>query len=300
MGLCFSIVIPTLDRHEMLLTALASIRTQRWPDTEIIVVDGGSADGTIEDLSTQRDIHLIAGPDRGIYDAFNKGIARAAGDVVCILNSDDCYEPGTFSAVAAAFAAHPEAQAVCGTALVVADGRIMTTLDRDHEKALLSPRTALIGSCSPNARFFRRAAMDRVGPFSLDYRYVSDRDWLTRWYEAKLPTATIPNVVYRYQQHPGSLTFDLDRRHELAIREEMLRLARRWRADPAASAETKQISTLLEGRCIATLSIAALRDRRIADAIRWVLDDHGHYSLGPIASVVRSGTDWLRQRQAWN
>jgi len=93
MVLRFSIVVPTLNRRDMLLRALESVRAQAWPDIEIIVVDGGSTDGTIEALATQSDLRLIKGPDRGVYDAFNKGIAQASGDIVGILNSDDLYEP---------------------------------------------------------------------------------------------------------------------------------------------------------------------------------------------------------------
>jgi len=190
MTLRFSIIVPTLDRREMLQAALASIRAQAWPDSEIIVVDGGSTDGTVEAMGREPDICFIAGPDRGVYDAFNRGIERATGDVVGVLNSDDCYEPGAFSAAAAAFAAVPGAQAVCGTALLVMHDQIIAVFDKEADKSLASPRTTLVASCAPNARFFRRAAMARIGTFSLDYKYVSDRDWLTRWYEAGLATTT--------------------------------------------------------------------------------------------------------------
>jgi glycosyltransferase involved in cell wall biosynthesis len=293
MALRFSIVIPTLDRREMLGEALASVRAQQSPDTEVIVVDGGSTDGTIEELRRQPDIRLVAGPDRGVYDAFNKGIACATGDIVGILNSDDCYEPGTFAAVAGAFG--PRIQAVCGTSLIVADGHVTGTLDDEAAKSLASPRITLIGSCTPNARFFRRESMMRVGPFSLDYRFVSDRDWLTRWYEAGLSTATIPNVVYRYRQHAGSMTFDADRRHEWPIREELLRLARRWRNDVGASAETRRIAGFLEGRCVAMLAASALRNGQIVEFGRWLFERDGRRSITPLISVIRGGVDWAGQ-----
>lgn len=293
MPLRFSIVIPTLNRRDMLREALASVRAQQWQDTEVIVVDGGSTDGTVDELRVRTDLRLVAGPDRGVYDAFNKGIACAGGDVVGILNSDDTYEPGTFAAVAAAFT--PRTQAVCGTSLVVADGKVVTKFDDEAAKSLASPRTTLIGSCAPNARFFRREAMTRIGPFSLDYKFVSDRDWLTRWYEAGLPTATIPNVVYRYRQHPGSLTFDADRRRELAIREELIRLARRWRQDAAASPQTRRMARLLEGRCVAMLAATALGEGRIVEFWRWLFESEGRSSVAPLVSVIRGGFDWAGQ-----
>jgi glycosyltransferase len=280
----------------MLLTALASIRDQAWPNTEIIVVDGGSTDGTIEAMTRDPGICLVAGPDRGVYDAFNRGIERTTGEVIGILNSDDCYEPGAFSAVAAAFAADPGAQAVCGTALVVSPDRVIAVLDKEADKALASPRTTLIGACVPNARFFRRAAMARIGTFSLDYKYVSDRDWLTRWYEAGLPTRPIPNVVYRYRQHAGSMTFDADRKREMAIRAELLMLARRWAGDVSVSRETRRMARALEGRCVFALFRTALRHGRLTDAVRLMTMDDGRPTLAVLGSLAIGGGDWAAAR----
>jgi glycosyltransferase involved in cell wall biosynthesis len=293
MTLRFSIIVPTLDRREMLQTALASIRAQAWPDTEIIVVDGGSSDGTVEEMVKHSNICLLKGPDKGVYDAFNKGIARATGDIIGVLNSDDLYEPGAFSAVAAAFAADPNAAAVCGTAILFEEERILAEFNRDSDKALSSPRVSLIGSCVPNARFFRRSAMAKAGPFSLEYQYVSDRDWLTRWYELGLKTVSIPQRVYRYRQHRGSLTFRALRPNELAIRSELLELARRWRDDATASRETRRCAILLEGRCIATFVLLSLRDRQLADALRWIFVDNGRWSIAPIGALLRSVIDLI-------
>src|SRR3979490_649852 len=94
MTLRFSILVPSLARREMLLTALASIRAQAWPDTEIIVVDGGSTDGTVEAMGREPDICFIAGPDRGVYDAFNRGIDSRTEVVAVFFTTGDCYEPG--------------------------------------------------------------------------------------------------------------------------------------------------------------------------------------------------------------
>jgi glycosyltransferase involved in cell wall biosynthesis len=296
MTLRFSIVLPTLDRKEMLASAVASIRAQNWPAVEIIVVDGGSTDGTIEHISTLPDICLLRGPDRGIYDAFNKGIARATGDVIGILNSDDAYEPGSFAAVAQAFAENSNAQAVCGSAVLFQAEGIVAVFDSAADKIMTSPRTALIGRCIPNARFFRRSAMAAIGQFSLDYRYVADRDWLTRWYEAGLPTVAIPQRVYRYRQHAGSLTFDPQGPHTFAIRADLLALAQKWRSSPAASRETRRIAALLEGRCRAMLAWGALRHGQIKQAARLLFARGGRLSFAPLAFVICASIDRLNER----
>jgi glycosyltransferase involved in cell wall biosynthesis len=291
MTLRFSVIIPTLNRRHMLRSALASVRAQHWPNVEIIVVDGGSNDGTVQELESHGDVCLIRGPDRGVYDAWNKGIARAEGDVIGILNSDDRYEPGAFAAVASAMT--DAVQSVCGTALLVENDRVVTRFDNEVDKSLSSPRTALIPACAINARFFRRAAMERIGRFNLDYKFVSDRDWLLRWIEAELDTITIPNVVYRYQQHPGSLTFDADRRGEIAIREDLVRLARHWRKTAGARDETRHYATMLEGRCRAYLAIRAAREGRLEEIRRWLIEDDGRASIDPLAAIISSGPDWI-------
>jgi glycosyltransferase involved in cell wall biosynthesis len=153
--LTFSIVIPTFNRRDMVLEAIASARAQDWNAVEIIVIDGGSTDGTQEVVSREPSIRLISEPDRGVYDALNKGIAAATGEIVGLLNSDDRYEPGIFSRVAAAFEANPQAGSVCGSARVVEGQRLVQVIEREEDKHL-TPRAALIGNCIPNARFFRR------------------------------------------------------------------------------------------------------------------------------------------------
>lgn len=291
----FSIVVPTLDRREMLLSALASIRAQNWPEVETIVVDGGSTDGTLEALATLPDICLLEGPDRGVYDAFNKGIARATGEVVGVLNSDDAYEPGSFAAVADAFARNPGADAVCGSAAMVADDKIIAEFDDEADKLLTTPRAVLIGKIIPNARFFRRSAMLAVGLFSLDYRYVSDRDWLMRWRESGFTTASIPRRVYRYRQHAGSLTFGPPDAPAGPLRADLMALARRWRLDGSASRTTRRDAALLEGRCRAMLALEALQRRDYGAAARLVCTSGGAVSAAPLGMILRACADRVRE-----
>jgi hypothetical protein len=193
--------------------------------------------------------------------------------------------------VARAFAEHPQAHAVCGTALLVEDERVIGAFDGESDKRLASPRTSLIGRCIPNARFFRRDAMAVIGPFSLDFRYVSDRDWLTRWYEAGLTTVAIQEPIYRYRQHPGSLTFDPRGPHTAAIRRDLLALAQKWRSSATASRETRGIAALLEGRCRIMLGLDALRRGQIGEAAGLMFARRGRPSLTPLALGIRACVD---------
>lgn len=123
---------------------------------------------------------------------------------------------------------------------------------------------------------------------------MADRDWLIRWHEAGYLTVAIPDAVYTYGQHPGSLTFDAARQHDFAIRAELLELALRWRHNPSASAKTRRIAVVLEGRCRATLGFAAWRTGGDAAGIWWRED--GQLSAAPLLTIARGGLDWVGQR----
>ena len=89
----FSIITPCLNALDTLPAALDSIRRQGYPDVQMVVVDGGSQDGTAEYLAST-ETTWISEPDRGLSDAVNKGLALATGDVIGWLNADDEYLPG--------------------------------------------------------------------------------------------------------------------------------------------------------------------------------------------------------------
>lgn len=91
MGKKISVVLATLNSGSTLEKCLLSIKNQIYPDVEIIVIDGGSNDNTIEILENYKEIiaYWVSEPDRGIYHAWNKALERVTGDWICFLGSDD-------------------------------------------------------------------------------------------------------------------------------------------------------------------------------------------------------------------
>ena len=102
-----SVITPTRDRGAFIEGAVDSVMGQGVPAFEHIVIDGASRDDTLVRLRRYPHLRIVSEPDRGLYDAINKGIARARGDVICLLNSDDRLLPGAFEAVSAAFSRDP-------------------------------------------------------------------------------------------------------------------------------------------------------------------------------------------------
>ncbi len=189
-----------------LRTALDSVLEQKGVDMDYIVVDGGSDDGTVELLKEYEAkfagrMRWISEKDRGMYDAINKGIKMATGDVVGILNADDILaEPDTLAQIAAAFAD--------GIDAVYADIRFVKSGDSVDE--LRSAKTVRYCSAArwkpwmfrfaamvPHPSFYaRRECFERLGMYSLDYRICADFELVLRFLGiAKLPSAYLPECV---------------------------------------------------------------------------------------------------------
>ena len=297
MALRFSVITPTFNRRDMLVEALDSVARQDWPEIEHIVADGGSTDGTLELIASRPELRLIGGPDEGVYDALNKGIAAATGEIVCLLNSDDMFEPGALLAAAAGFTDDPSCDSVCGSARLAAGGETIEVYDREEDKRLTAARTALLGASMINARFFRKVALDRIGPFSLDYRIVSDRDFLMRAVTRGLRTKPIEPLVYTYRRHHASLSFSGGAAQRPAIWQELLTVARYWATADEASPETKHVARALEGRCLGRLVHRELRAGRPGDAWR-IISDGERGLLGNLAAVGQGLIDATAARIA--
>ena len=280
-----SIVTPTLNRLAMLQEAVGSVRAQRYPHVQHIIVDGGSTDGTRSWVEAQRDLEFLPPPDRGVYDAMNKGIATATGDFIGLLNSDDVYETGAFEAVAETITTTLGTDVVAGHSKLVDGDKIVARYETRAE-LLPDTREVLIGRCLPNPRFYRRALMQRIGPIDQRLGLVADRDYLVRLIEAKAVTVPLAAPLYVYRRHEGSLTFDADLKFSLRLRREMVALGRRWRDDATASSQTRAAGRELEGRQRLLLAVGALRSARLSDAAAHVFVDDGRGSTRPATAIA--------------
>jgi glycosyltransferase involved in cell wall biosynthesis len=176
-----SIVTPSLNRADLLLRAITSVAQQTYPAIEHIIIDGGSTDGSIEllrKLERRYGIRWISGPDDGMYDAINKGMAMATGDICAYLNSDDLYFPWTVEVAVMAFGDRPDADVVYGDiAQVDVDSRRgKLRLYAPYNRGYLT-RSAFIGQ--PTA-FWRRHVFSELGGFDARLRYVADCDFWMR------------------------------------------------------------------------------------------------------------------------
>ncbi len=184
-----SFVVPTRNQAPFLRRCIDSCLAQGIPESEIVVVDGLSTDGTQEILRSYGDrITWTSEPDGGQADAINKGIAHARGDVIAWINSDDYYPgQGVLAAVLAAFETDPRVDVVYGRALTV-DGHGRPI--RPHRtRPIASPKDVLLQPTGPAmqpAIFFRRSLFHEVGGLRVDLHYAMDYDlWLRMFARAR-------------------------------------------------------------------------------------------------------------------
>ena len=204
-----SIVTPTLNCARTIGAAIDSVRRQTHDvAVEHIVVDGGSTDGTREIVSSRAGAVLVAGGEGNLYDALNKGIALARGRVIGLLNGDDAYRPGALAAALAAFSERPRAKIVCGRAEIADPHGQVTAVHVPPAGARLDPLDLVRGVPIINARFFRREAFAEIGAFDIRYSVAADLDWLLRAAASGMEVSTIPQALYRYTQHPGSISMN--------------------------------------------------------------------------------------------
>ncbi len=192
-----SVIVPSFNQAPFLKEALDSILADGYPSLEVLVMDGGSTDGSVEILKSYGSrVQWVSERDHGQSDALNKGLARAAGEVIGWLNSDDRYEPGAVMAMGLFFAENPETMWAIGRVIVV-DGngreiRKFVSRYKDFKLAHYSFESHLVENyVGQMGVFFRRKAVEAAGPLNRDRHYAMDYDlWLRfgkRWKPGILP-----------------------------------------------------------------------------------------------------------------
>lgn len=194
-----SIITATYRSARTLVDTINSVRKQTWQETEHIIIDGGSTDGTMEIVAANAHLRkVVSEPDHGIYDAMNKGIRLADGDVIGILNADDFYaDDQVLEAVAACFE-DPEVDAVYGD-LVYVHPEDTTKVVRRWKAGKYHPGNFRWGWMPPHPTFFvRRRIYEQFGIFNLEMATCGDYELMLRFiHRHGIRLAYLPRVLVK-------------------------------------------------------------------------------------------------------
>lgn len=178
-----SIITVSYNSAATIRDTIESVLSQSYNDIEYIVVDGASKDSTLAIVNDYSDkiAKIVSEPDKGIYDAMNKGIALATGDVIGILNSDDFFETSdVIDSVVKAFASSPESQLVFGD-IVFVNADDLNTVTRFYSAGHFRPWKLRFGWMPPHpATFVRAEAYKIIGPYSVEYKISADYEMFVR------------------------------------------------------------------------------------------------------------------------
>jgi glycosyltransferase involved in cell wall biosynthesis len=200
MSLHISVITAVLNRSTTLGECLRSVREQRWPGVEHIVIDGGSTDGSLRILETGKAhiAKIVSEPDLGLYDALNKGIRHASGDVVGFMHADDEFAtPNALARIASAFE-DPAVGAVYGDLVYVKKNDVSRVVR--YWRAGSYRRDQLSqGWMPPHPTFYvRRDVYARLGAFDTRYRIAADYENMLRiLWRGRVQAAYIPEVLVR-------------------------------------------------------------------------------------------------------
>lgn len=218
-----TMVTPSKNAARTIGRTLESVAAQRYPNLELICVDGESADGTLSIIERHRGVvtEVVVGKDRNVADALNKGFRRATGDIHCYLNADDALAPGALHRVARAFLDEPEVDVLTGGCRrVFADGSELVTRVPDGFVDLMSMRNDI----EQPSTFWRAALHRRVGELDDSFHLAFDWEWWNRLRAAGARFKRIPDVLSVYYFSDDNLTSRAGQR----VIDEMYRVTRAY------------------------------------------------------------------------
>lgn len=195
-----SIVTPAFNSAKTIQHTIESVARQTYPDVEYIIVDGGSKDATAKIVAQYNNVVdlFISEPDRGVYDAMNKGIRMASGDVVAILNSDDFYTHSrVLEQIAAAFR-QSGVDSVYGD-LQYVNHYHPNQIVRHWESGGFVRESFLAGWMPPHPTFFvKKSVYQRYGLFNLSLKSSADYELMLRFlYKYRISTSYVQDVLVR-------------------------------------------------------------------------------------------------------
>ena len=172
-SLKISIITVCYNAAEHFEEAIESVLSQDYDNFEYIIIDGGSTDETLDIIRKYEDrlAYWVSEPDNGLYDAMNKGIEQASGDIIGMINADDYYFPDAFKKVAAAFEGKSLDTNIFWGDIMHGDERVLGWRDWNVKRGAFAPHPSM---------FCPKKIYDQIGTYNLKYKILADYDFMYR------------------------------------------------------------------------------------------------------------------------
>ena len=195
-----SVITAVFNGSKTIVPCIESVRKQTYKEIEHIIIDGGSTDGTLDIIEkySSKVAKVISEPDKGIYDAMNKGISLASGDIIGILNSDDLYADIDVLSSVARVSSNPAVDSCYGD-LVYVDPLDTDRIIRYWKSTPYNDRLFYKGWMPPHPTFFvKRAIYKKMGLYRLDLGSAADYELMLRLLlKTGITTRYIPSVLVK-------------------------------------------------------------------------------------------------------
>jgi glycosyltransferase involved in cell wall biosynthesis len=306
----FTVVVPAFDAERTIGSALRSVVAQTERDLEVIVVDDGSRDRTVEAARAVGDprLRIISQANRGLPGARNAAIAAARGRLVALLDADDLWMPTYLERMGAALEARPDAGMAYCDAWVFEDGtgrvRRATIFARRRPAGPLPPDPAAFLLVHLLDNFFyvgttiRADVLERVGGFREDMTSLEDYEMWLRIQAAGLAAVEVPEPLALYRTSPHQMSADTGRMTENLLRLCAILEAREDLPPGARAVIARRRREALRDRTAAapgaSLPRLQVRLRALAATVVHALPGHGVWCDRPPAEVAAAFTELSR------
>ena len=222
-----STIMPVKNGARYIEDALASIKQQGIPVSEILVVDDGSTDSTIDIVSSlARDnpaIRILEGPGKGPGPARNVALAVASGEIVTFLDADDLWPANKLERQIGRLESTPQVDVVSGFV------RYFDKQAEDQLEPAADARTEEIFHVHLGAAVFRHSVFEKLGHFEESMLYSEDVDLVLRIREAGIPMTILRDITLYYRRHPDAMTAEITQDEARSFNMAILRSIRRRR-----------------------------------------------------------------------
>ncbi|CAN7690128.1 glycosyltransferase family 2 protein [Paenibacillus sp. LjRoot153] len=215
-----SIITVSFNSKETIEDTINSVLTQTYTNIEYIIIDGNSTDGTVDIIKKYQSYitRWISEPDNGIYDAFNKGISMATGEIIGIVNSDDYLESYALDDVVKIYLKSPEVDVIHGNMRIVNDfsNKMFITSPRSN---LVKERFITMPVCHP-ATFITKKCYLEEGLYNKYYKISSDYEFILRLIKKNKKFIYVDKVLTNMREGGASANYVKGFKEAKKIKEE--------------------------------------------------------------------------------